>query len=64
MSDKTNWEPRTRQEPLRPSGPRDRQKGTGNFTESNIFKAGLAVAAGVIIAALAKGVKDSDYYDR
>lgn len=27
------------------------------------MKAGLAVAAGLIVAALAKGVKDSDYYD-
>ena len=31
--------------------------------DSNLMKAGLAVAAGLIVAALAKGVKDSDYYD-
>ena len=31
--------------------------------DSSLLKAGLAIAAGLIIAALAKGVKDSDYYD-
>ena len=35
----------------------------GSGGDSNLMKAGLAVAAGLIVAALAKGVKDSDYYD-
>lgn len=35
----------------------------GSGGDSNLMKAGLAVAAGLIVAALAKGVRDSDYYD-
>ncbi len=34
-----------------------------SYGDSNLLKAGLAVAAGLILAALAKGVKDSDYFD-
>ena len=39
----------------------DSKAGSGG--DSNLMKAGLAVATGLIVAALAKGVKDSDYYD-
>ena len=63
MSDQTNWEPRTRKEPLHSSGPKDAKGGSSDFTESNFLKAGLVIAAGVIIAALANGLKKSDYYD-
>lgn len=40
------------------SGPEARSPG-----ERGLVKVGFAVAAGILIAALAKGVKDSDYYD-
>ena len=43
----------TSSEPARPALLKDR----------NIVKAGFAVIAGILIAAMAKGVKDSDYYD-
>lgn len=63
MGEKTNWEANNESRVLHSSGP---QKNGGKGTDSGdgkLMKAGLAVAAGLIIAALAKGVKNSDYYD-
>lgn len=60
MKEKTDWE-RTSSISMSPSEPK---KGEGSSGGSLLFKAGLLACAGAIIAALAKGVKDSDYYDR
>ena len=63
MGEKTNWEMKDKSKNLHCSSP---QKGSGKTApkgDSNLMKAGLAIAAGLILAALAKGVKDSDYYD-
>ena len=62
MGEKTNWEMKDKSKNLHSSSP---QKGgkTAPKGDSNLMKAGLAIAAGLILAALAKGVKDSDYYD-
>ncbi len=57
----TVWEQKNKSKDLKTSGPSGK-KGT-EFTESNLLKAGLVIAGGIIIAALAKGVKDSDYFD-
>lgn len=57
MKEKTSWEPKNGSKTLKSSGS---GKQTG---DTNLMKALLAVAAGVIVAALVKGVKDSDYYD-
>ena len=47
MKDDMKWEQKNVNEPMHASGPK------GGPTESGLFKAGLAVAAGLIIAALA-----------
>ena len=61
MKEKTDWIQKAGKEVLHSSGPAKKSnEGSG---EGGLLKAGLAIAAGLIIAALAKGVKDSDYYD-
>ena len=55
MKEKTDWTPKNKGKTIIPSAP--------NKEDSRLMKAGLAIAAGLIIALLAKGVKDSDYYD-
>jgi len=55
MKEKTDWTPKDKSKNLRSSTPRKE--------DSGLVKAGLAIAAGLIVALLAKGVKDSDYYD-
>ena len=62
MKEKTDWN-RKVQTPLQGSGPRRSRKAAPAPADSNWMKAALAVAAGIIIGLLAKGVKDSDYYD-
>ncbi len=57
MNEKTDWTPKNESKDLHTST--SSQK-TG---DNPWLKAGLAIAAGILIAALAKGVKDSDYYD-
>ena len=53
MKDKTDWTPKNKN--LRFNIPKKE--------DSGLMKAGLAIADGLIVALLAKGVKDSDYYD-
>ena len=55
MKEKTDWTPKDKSKDLKTSAPQR--------ADSGILKAGLAIAAGLIIAALAKGVKDSEYFD-
>ena len=55
MKEKTDWTPKSKSKNLKSSGSKN--------GDSSLMKAGLALAAGLIIAALAKGVKDSDYFD-
>jgi hypothetical protein len=55
MKEKTDWTPKNKNKNLRFNTPKRE--------DSGLMKAGLAIAAGVIVALLAKGVKDSDYYD-
>ncbi len=62
MGEKTNWEANNESRVLHSSGPQ-KNGGTTDNEGSNLVKAGLVIAAGIIIAALAKGVKNSDYYD-
>ena len=57
MKDDMKWEQKNVNEPMHASGPK------GGYTESGVFKAGLAVAAGLIIAALARGLKKSDDFE-
>ena len=57
MKDNMKWEQKNVNEPMHASGPK------GGPTESGLFKAGLAVVAGLIIAALARGVKKSDDFE-
>ena len=56
MKEKTDWTPKDKSKNLYTSKPQT----TG---DSGLLKAGLAIAAGLIVALLAKGVKDSDYYE-
>lgn len=55
MKEKTDWTPKDKSKELHSS--------TSKREDSGLMKAGLAIAAGLIVALLAKGVKDSDYYD-
>ena len=55
MKEKTDWTPKDKSKAINPSTP-DKE-------DSGLLKAGLAIAAGLIVALLAKGVKDSDYYE-
>ena len=57
MKDDMKWEQKNVNGPVHSSGRK------GGPTESGLFKAGLAVAAGLIIAALARGVKKSDDFE-
>lgn len=54
----TDWTQKNGKMPLKSVGSNEVSVSGGG-----LLKAGLAIAAGLIIAALAKGVKDSDYYD-
>ena len=72
--DTTVWKPKGGQQVLRPSEPEPRKrkpKKTDHRMErsagydapsSGIGKLGLLIGAGAIIVALAKGVRNSDYY--
>lgn len=62
MNEKTDWKQKGGSKKVHASSPRG-SAGKSDYTENGLFKAGLAVAAGLIIAALARGVKNSDYYD-
>ena len=53
MKEKTDWTPKNK----------NLHFNTPKKEDSGLMKAGLAVAAGLIVALLAMGVKDSDYYD-
>ena len=55
MKEKTDWTPKNKSKNL--------GSGTPKKEDSGLIKAGLAIAAGLIVALLAKGVKDSDYYE-
>lgn len=59
MKDNMKWEQKPVNEKLQSTGP----KKDGDYTNSGLFKAGLAVAAGLIIAALARGVKKSEDFE-
>ena len=59
MKDDMRWEQKAMNENLHSTGP-----GRGNdYTGSGIFKAGLAIVAGLIIAALARGVRKSEDFE-
>ena len=59
MKDDMRWEQKAINESLHSTGP-----GKGNdYNGSGIFKAGLAIVAGLIIAALARGVRKTDDLD-
>ena len=60
MKETTEWKPKNKSKTLKSSGS---GKAQGSSGDSSLMKAGLAIVAGLIIALLAKGVKDSDYYD-
>ncbi len=57
MNEKTDWT-RKKDKPLRPSAQ------TAGGKDGALMKTILAIAAGGIVALLARGVKKSDYYDR
>ena len=57
MKDDMKWEQKNVSGPTSASGPK------GDYTDSGLFKAGLAVVAGLIIAALARGLKKSDDFE-
>ena len=59
MKDDMRWEQKPMNENLHSTGP---GKG-GDNAGSGLFKAGLAIAAGLIIAALARGVRKSDDFE-
>ena len=68
MKEKTDWTTNTNKT-VRVSGP-DSNSATSSeprrstlLKDRNLVRAGFAVIAGILIAALAKGTKDSDYYD-
>ena len=59
MKDDMRWEQKGMNENLHSTGP-----GRGNdYSGSGLFKAGLAIVAGLIIAALARGVKKTEDLD-
>lgn len=62
MKEKTDWTKKDKSKGLHSSEPQKRNRDNAPSGDSGLLKAGLAVAAGLIVAALAKGVKDSDYY--
>jgi hypothetical protein len=53
MKEKTDWTPKNK----------NLHFNTSKREDSGLLKACLAIAAGLIVALLAKGVKDSTYYD-
>jgi len=55
MKEKTDWTPKNKNKNLRFNTPKRE--------DSGLMKVCLTIAAGLIVALLAKGVKDSDYYD-
>ena len=58
MKDDMRWEQKNVNEPMHTSGTK-----AGDYTDSGLFKAGLAIVAGLIIAALARGVRKSDDFE-
>lgn len=58
MKDDMRWEQKSMNENLHSTGP-----AKGSDGGSGIFKAGLVIAAGLIVAALARGVKKSEDFD-
>ena len=61
MKEVTDWTQKGQNTDMRSSGSQDQKKKSG---DSTLMKAALTGAAGLIVAALAKGVRNSDYYDR
>ena len=59
MKDDMKWEQKPVDEKLHSTGS---NKG-GSYGDSGLFKAGLAVVAGLIIAALARGVRKSEDFE-
>ncbi|MDO4869174.1 MAG: hypothetical protein Q4A65_02605 [Bacillota bacterium] len=59
--DTTVWKPKGNQKITKPSGPDRRSKGY-DAPSSGLGKLSLLIGAGAIIAALARGVRKSDYY--
>lgn len=59
MKDDMKWEQKPVNEKLHSTG----SAKDGDYTNSGLFKAGLAVVAGLIIAALARGVKKSEDFE-
>ena len=55
MKDDMRWEQKNVNEPMHTSGTK-----AGDYTDSGLFKAGLAFAAGLIVATLAHGLRKSD----
>jgi|GEM_PF-6519408 len=70
MKEKTDWTTNAQQGSVHTSGSQPGRSYRGSATSSsprllkdrNIVKAGFAVIAGILIAAMAKGTRDSDYY--
>lgn len=56
MKEKTNWERKSSIDHLYSTGPREVPK------DGKLMKVGLVAAAGMIIAALARGVSKSEYF--
>ena len=63
MNEKTEWTKKDNSKQLHSSGSAAAADKKTDYMENGMFKACLAVAAGLIVAALAKGVKDSDYFE-
>ena len=60
--DTTVWKPKGDQKITRPSGPEPRRSKGYDAPSSGLGKLSLLIGAGAIIAALARGVRKSDYY--
>ena len=62
--DTTKWEQKGGSRKVKSSEPQKRRTGNDNAAnDSSLLKTALIVGASLIIAALAKGVKESEYYD-